>query len=69
MQSEEVNEVEVEEAEVSGVQNIAERDDVYQALGEVRPLVLIYEKLVDPGVFESVKEKHNFHDDHKQRQE
>jgi hypothetical protein len=66
MQCEEVNEVEIEEAEVGGVENIAERDDIYQALGEVRALVLINEELMNPGVFKAIKEKHDFHDDHKQ---
>ena len=69
MQCEEVNEVEIEEAEVGGVENIAERDDIDQALGEVRALVLINEELMNPGVFEAVKEKHDFHNDHKQGQE
>ena len=69
MQCEEVNEVEIEEAEVGGVENIAERDDINQALGEVRALVLINEELMNPGVFEAVKEKHDFHDDDKQGQE
>lgn len=64
VECQEVYKVEIEKTKVSCIENISKGYDINHALCEVRSFVLVNEKSVNPGIFETVEEEHNFHDDH-----
>ena len=64
VECQEVYKVEIEKTKVSCIENISKGYDINNALCEVRSFVLVNEKSVNPGIFETVEEEHNFHDDH-----
>lgn len=67
MESEEVNLVKVEEAEISCVQNIAKRDHVHKTLWKVASVLLIRQEFVERSTFERVKKEQNLHHKYKHR--